>query len=396
MKNILIIAHFSDEFLDEGNNRFNYLTYCFLEAGFRVNFITSSFSHIKKKYKSEEEVLIYGLCIKYIQEPGYSKNLSISRFISHYKMSINLKKYLCEIDIPDMIYCAIPSIAVAKVASDYSKVNKIPFIIDIQDLWPEAFNIFIRNKILNKIIFYPLTYIVNTIYRRADKIVAVSHRYLERATSVNSRANITNVTYLGANLELFNFESLSFNNPKEGPIKLIYVGTLGHNYDIRTLIESFSIVSKDERFDLDLTIIGDGPLINDYKLYANKFPIKVNFTGRLPYKLLVNYLLECDIAINPIAKGATGSIINKHADYAAAGLPVINSQECAEYRNLLNLYNSGFNCKCADPLDMSSKLLLLIENKELRLEMSRNSRLMAEALFDRKKSYRNLVKFIDS
>ncbi len=33
----------------------------------------------------------------------------------------------------------MPSLDVAKVAAKYAKENNIRFIIDIQDLWPEAF-----------------------------------------------------------------------------------------------------------------------------------------------------------------------------------------------------------------------------------------------------------------
>ena len=42
---------------------------------------------------------------------------------------------------------------------------------------------------------------------------------------------------------------------------------------------------------------------------------------------MVGMLGVCDIAVNSISKGAAQSIINKHGDYAAAGLPVVNTQE---------------------------------------------------------------------
>lgn len=54
---------------------------------------------------------------------------------------------------------------------------------------------------------------------------------------------------------------------------------------------------------------------------------------------------SCDIVVNPITGGAAASIINKHADYAACGHPVVNSQEANEYRKLVEEYDMGLNCE---------------------------------------------------
>ena len=40
----------------------------------------------------------------------------------------------------------------------------------------------------------------------------------------------------------------------------------------------------------------------------------------MSYEDMVQTLVQCDIAVNPIIKGAAQSIINKVGDYAAAGL----------------------------------------------------------------------------
>lgn len=60
---------------------------------------------------------------------------------------------------------------------------------------------------------------------------------------------------------------------------------------------------------------------------------------------MVGLLCSCDIAVNPIKKGSAGSIINKVGDYAAAGIPVVNTQENLEYKNILEEYNAGINVK---------------------------------------------------
>ena len=142
--------------------------------------------------------------------------------------------------------------------------------------------------------------------------------------------------------------------------------------------------------------MGDGPLRQTFEEYAHDKKINVEFTGRLEYAKMCARLAACDVAVNPISHGAAQSIINKHADYAAAGIPVISTQECEEYRNLVDQYDMGFNCNNNDAEDLSEKIRLLMENANLRKAMGRNARKCAEERFDRLNSYSVIYELISS
>lgn len=86
----------------------------------------------------------------------------------------------------------------------------------------------------------------------------------------------------------------------------------------------------------------------------------------MDYGKRVGLLQACDIAVNPISSGAAQSIFNKHADYAAACLPVINTQENLEYRNQVNDYQMGLNCKNNNSIDLADKISVLIKDANLR------------------------------
>jgi glycosyltransferase involved in cell wall biosynthesis len=79
-----------------------------------------------------------------------------------------------------------------------------------------------------------------------------------------------------------------------------------------------------------------------------------------------------------------------------AGLPVVSTQESQEYRDLLTEYNCGINCSVASSEEVSIALKELIENEEKRVEMGKNSRKLGEEKFDRKQSYKELLKVIDN
>ena len=91
---------------------------------------------------------------------------------------------------------------------------------------------------------------------------------------------------------------------------------------------------------------------------------------------------------------AAQSIINKHADYAASGLPIVSTQESSEYKRLIEDYRMGFNCNNNDSHDLAEKLKVLVENPSLRLEMGLHARKCAEEKFDRESSYKLLIDVI--
>jgi glycosyltransferase involved in cell wall biosynthesis len=312
-------------------------------------------------------------------------------------MGRNLKKYLKTRKKPDVIYCAVPSLDAAMAVSKYARKNKVKFIIDVQDLWPEAFRMVFNIPVVSDLIFYPMEKMADHIYQSADEIVAVSETYMNRALKVNKKLQSGHCIYLGTDLHQFDlFPVSSMKNSKlEGEIWIAYVGTLGSSYDLISVIDALRILKERGENRLKFIVMGDGPLKEKFESCAKESSVEALFTGRLQYKEMVGILKACDIAINPIAKGAAQSIINKHADYASAGLPVINTQESREYRELIEQYNMGLNCNPEDPEDIAEKIMILINNQELRLQLGRNGRKLAEERFDRRKNYQRILNLID-
>jgi len=400
IKDILIIAHFTQIPGEGGNDRFNYIAEKINKDKANVEIVTSNFSHDTKSRRNNinEEINSVNYKLTLLYEPGYYKNVSLKRLYSHFIMGRNLKKYLKYRKKPDVIYCAVPSLDVAKVAAKYAEENDIPFIIDIQDLWPEAFKMVFNVPIISDIIFYPINKNAEYIYSTADAIVAVSNTYLNRALKVNRKCSSGYSVFLGTDLNYFDKlanENKYLKKPKD-EIWIVYIGTLGHSYDLISVIDALKILKDKGISNVKFIIMGDGPLKSKFQSYAKQKDINAEFLGRLDYEIMVGILKACDIAVNPISHGAAQSIINKHADYAAAGLPIINTQECKEYRDLLTEYNAGFNCKNGDAEDISDKMITLCFDSELRKNMGKNSRKLAEEKFDRQNTYLAIVNLLNN
>ena len=398
MKDLLMITHFTAAPDEAGNSRFTYLAQMLSEIGFSVEIVTSSFSHRSKKQREpcddKEIELNYEFSMLY--EPGYAKNVSIARFYSHWVFGKSLRRYLQKRRKPDIIYCSVPSLDAAYQAAVYAQQNHIRFIVDIQDLWPEAFRMVFNLPVISDFLFLPMTRLADRIYSVADGIVAVSQTYADRALEVSRKCEEATVAFLGTDLSYF--DELKRENhvqKPEGELWLGYVGSLGNSYDLTTVIDALCVLGKQGIDNLRLIVMGDGVFYSKFKSYAHEKGIKSTFTGRLPYPSMVGMLCACDLAVNPIMPGSAGSIINKVGDYAAAGLPVINTQECQEYRDLIDEYQCGINCGCSNVDDVVVALDKLLTSEDERVFMGANARRLAEDRFNRGATYQAIVELIN-
>lgn len=384
---IVIIANFTRDFSETDNGRFLYLAKLLAAQGHRVELITNDFNHGRKERRGAVSTEL-PFTVTLLHEPGYRRNVSLQRFMSHRAWGKNLRAYLETMEKPDVVYCAVPSLSGPAFAASYCEKNGVRFMVDIQDLWPEAFQMVLNVPWL----FAPLHCLANSIYSRADAICAVSQAYVDRALRVNTRCKKGTVAFLGTDLGCF--DSYAAKTPllprEPGKLRLAYCGALSASYDLECMFQALSLL-KDRGIDLQCVIMGDGAKRAAFEQSAKEKQLDAVFTGRLPYDRMCAQLCACDIAVNPITRNAAQSIINKHGDYAASGLPVLNTQESAEYRRLIEEYNMGFNCRNNDPSDLAEKLETLVRDPELRKRMGLGARRCAEERFDRKRSYQALA-----
>ena len=147
---------------------------------------------------------------------------------------------------------------------------------------------------------------------------------------------------------------------------------------------------------MQFLVMGGGPLKEEFENYAKEKGIGAIFTGSLPYPEMVARMCSSDILINPIVKGAAQSITNKVGDYALAGLPVVSTQENKEYRQLVDSYMCGINCRVGNAQDVADALIKLAKDPELRKQMGAMARRLGREKFDRRETYKEIVKRIEN
>lgn len=389
---IFIVANFTNS----ETSRFFELARLFTSRRHDVVVITSDFSHSSKRLKKEKPQYDTFKTV-YLHEPGYKSNVSIKRLWSHYVWGRNVEKYIQNSTVkPDVVYASLPTYTAGRLVGKWCNKNDVKYIVDVQDLWPEAFKVAVKNSFLQQA-FLPMEWIANAAYKTADYVIGVSDTYRNRVLKVNKKCKEGLTVFLGNNGEKFDIAKEKYRICKpDDEFWIAYIGTMGFSYDINLAIDAIKLVkvsklSKKVKF----VAMGNGPLLDEYKKHAEESDIDFEFTGSLPYEIMVGKLCSCDAVINCLRPGAAQSITNKVGDYALSGLPVINTQENPEYRKLVEATQCGINCECGNAEDVAAAIVKLVESPELRKQMGEAARQLGKDKFDRRCSYARIVEAVE-
>lgn len=384
-----------------GYTRFRFLAEALVRNGFEVDLVTSSFQHWEKTHRDTTKECYQKLPYRvvFIEEPGYVKNLDVRRIISHRMASKNIRAYFKEHGSDySLIYAEIPPNDVARACAESAEMLRIPFVADVNDLWPEAMKMVVDIPVLSTLAFWPFARDAKAVYRLCSAVVGTSDEYATRPLRDRDKPCPTLTVYVGNNLKEFDAGVKAFSQEIPKPrdeVWVVYAGTLGASYDLATLIEASALID-DRQPNLRLKILGDGPDREKLERMAAEFRAPVEFLGYQDYAHMAAWLSRSDITINSLVKTAPQSIVTKIGDYLASGNPMINTGSSPEFRKKVEQDGFGLNVEAQNPEALAEAILKLSGNQSKRKILGMRARTIAETEFDQNTSYQNIVDFIQT
>lgn len=400
MKKIAVISMGVKLDNEKGYSRFRYIGDFLSDAGYQVDLITTTFQHWEKAQRNLDDIKKenYKFDLKFIYEPGYKKNIDLRRIRSHRIAAKNLRQLLEKEGNYDLIYCEIPPNDVALAAAEYAKLKGIPFVPDVNDLWPEAMRMVLDIPVISDILFYPLLRDAEKVYSLVSGIIGTSDEYRDRPLK-NQKLDVPKKTvYVGNEITEFD-EGVAKYGPqisKEEEFWVSYAGTIGTSYDIKTMVLAGKELLNRGKSQIKIKILGGGPLKEELETLAkDQKCTNVEFVGYAPYPKMAAYLAKSDILVNSFVKKAPQSIVTKIGDYLAAGKPMINTCMSPEFRNKVEHDGFGINIMPEDVNVLADAIEKLYEDEAGRTEMGKRARNIAEEQFDRPQSYKKIIELIE-
>lgn len=234
-----------------GYTRFRFLSELLAREGFDVDLITSSFQHWEKAHRDCAKACYQGLPyrIVFIDEPGYTRNLDLGRIRSHRVAAKNLRAHFEQKSgAYDLIYAEIPPNDVARACAEAADAQSIPFVADINDLWPEAMRMVVNVPLISDLAFYPFTRDAKRVYQLLSAAVGTSDEYAARPALDRDKPYPRSTVYVGNDLAVFDEGARTHASDVSKPkneIWVTYAGTLGASYDVKTLVEAAALLEQE-------------------------------------------------------------------------------------------------------------------------------------------------------
>lgn len=370
-----------------------------VKKGHKVTHFTSTFRHTKKEHrfnKSKTRRIKEGYRVHFTYSMGYQKNISALRFYAHLDYARNLIKDFSNFDRPDIIFISMPPLSTVDRVTKWAEEKGVPVVIDIIDPWPDSFIKDVPKilKPISKVFLKTFYKKLKLALKRSAAITAISKGYLEWASEFHDDTKTTHPFYLAIDLEAIQSEIKRYRIKKEnGPIRLIYAGSLASSYDIPAIVDAAKGIERKYPGQSLFVITGKGPQLSIIET-AQKQTKNIQYLGWVSKEELIRQYAMADVGLIQHKNSLTQTITYKFFNYMSAGLPLLNSLQ-SEMADLIQKEQLGLNNSEQDVGTLIKNIETYIQNPSLLQQHSSNAINFTEKYGDTRAVYGSLVDFLE-
>ncbi len=220
-----------------------------------------------------------------------------------------------------------------------SKIYKQPFVLWVQDIWPDSIYAYGFKKGIFQEFF--LNRFVKFIYNNATKI-SVSCIGFENKIKYFLK-NEKKIEYNPNWAEELDFETKKFVFSEKKKKHYLFAGNIGRVQNLENVINGFKLLSDSDKENAQLNFIGDGSYLKELKEIAGSDLDKsIFFWGRKERKDMSKYYNASDYLIISLKDDPIFSITvpSKFQTYLAAEKPILSFVN-GEVNELVEKYNLG-------------------------------------------------------
>ena len=281
------------------------------------------------------------------------------------------------IERADCMYVFLPPPIMGLAAAFIGLTHDIPFIYDIQDIWPESG--VASGMVDNKWLVAALKILGKLIYPLATAICVPSVGYKRTLIGKGVPSEKIEIIPNWADESLYKpmpyNEGLAVKHKIKGKFNVTFAGNLGYAQSLDTIIEAAQKLSSQK--DIQFVFAGDGIAVDALKNNSRNLGLtNVLFLGRLPMEEMprlfsISDLLLVHLKKNPIFKI---TIPSKTQAYMACGKPILMAVD-GDGAELIELTGSGVTCPQEDSTSLTDAILKVYRmSPENRKAMGYNAR----------------------
>ena len=212
-------------------------------------------------------------------------------------------------------------------------------------------------------------YLIQKLIDKAECITTVSSAVKDELIEFYKNSDPL-VIYNGVNENVFLPKEVKNKDPY-----ILYVARLDYRKGVLDLIEAVKLIKK---FDIKIVVAGEGPLKNHFQKEIRKNKLNnVNLIGHVSGNKLIELYQNALMFIFPSLYEGLPTVL---LEAMSCALPVITT-EIPAHKDLIRNMENGIFIKPRSPEELVKNILMLKEDKDLRLKLGINARKTIEKKF---------------
>jgi colanic acid biosynthesis glycosyl transferase WcaI len=282
----------------------------------------------------------------------------------------------------DVVFTPSPPLTLGVVDQALSHFRGIPFVYNLQDLFPEAA---IRLGVMtNSVMVKGFELLERWVYRKADHLSVISDGFKRHCMQRGVPADKISV--------IPNYTDTSFITPRpknRNPFRktlgfdrkfvVQFSGRMGYSQGLETVVDAWR--QLDDLSDLRLMLVGDGQSRQMLEDSLGSDP-RVTLLPTQERELLPELLGAADVGLAPLRHGMAGtSVPCKIFGIMAAGRPVIAAVDAgSDAEELIHKAQCGHVIAPEDPKALADVIRTLYSDRRAAAQLGRNGRKYVEVV----------------
>jgi colanic acid biosynthesis glycosyl transferase WcaI len=253
----------------------------------------------------------------------------------------------------DVVYVYATQMTAAIAPAFWARHRKIPFVLHVQDLWPESITGSSmaggsRSKRLITRLLVP--WLLRT-YEEAAAVIGIGPTMTQRLGERGANATKLHTVFNWAENDAHHASSQADDHrPSNGDlVTVMYAGNLGEFQDLGTVLEAVALVRDLPNFRLEL--VGSGVAEMALKERAHELQLSnVTFHDRVPSGEMEPHYARSDFQLIPLKdlEIFRATVPSKLQTSLARGIPVITNV-AGDVADIVNVEGLGFASRPGDP-----------------------------------------------
>jgi glycosyltransferase involved in cell wall biosynthesis len=270
----------------------------------------------------------------------------------------------------DVVFATSPPLTVGWPAYVYSKLRRVPLVLDIRDLWPVlAVEL---GEMKNRWAVALARRLELLLYRNASRVTAVTKGFVRYIAEQGYPAERIVLLPNGTMPEVFHpvprDEALRTSLGLEGKFVIGFFGNHGIAQDLENILEAARLLQSDRRFVF--LLVGDGPVKAALRARQEQLRLdNVVWHDQVPQSRVLPLVMQADAVLVPLKRLELFKtfIPSKLFDFMACARPVL-LQVDGEAREILEEAKAGIFVPPGEPAVLAAAIGDLAQQTAAELE----------------------------